>query len=131
MSQEIEKLAHIFPNEISQVNIYENGQIVAGSTIFETNSVIHAQYISASDYGRNSGALDLLFDVMINDLYSHKEYFDFGICNEHEGRFINFGLLDWKEGFGARTYIHKFFEINLSRTQEIEEIVSTNNHNKR
>ena len=121
--KEIEFLAEKFPENISQVNIYENNEIIAGCTVYETNTVAHAQYISANDYGRKSGALDLLFDVMINDLFSHKEYFDFGICNERSGKALNGGLLDWKEGFGGRTYVHEFYQLNTSNTKALQCVV--------
>ena len=121
--EEIESLAEKFPENISQVNIYENNEIIAGCTIYETATVAHAQYISANDYGRKSGALDLLFDVMINELFSHKEYFDFGICNEQAGKVLNGGLLDWKEGFGGRTYVHEFYKINTSNTKAIQSVI--------
>ena len=54
---------------------------------------------------------------MITNLFSHKEFFDFGICNEQEGRSVNTGLLDWKEGFGGRTYVHEFYEVNTTNTE--------------
>lgn len=121
--EEIESLSEKFPENISQVNIYENNEIIAGCTIYETATVAHAQYISANDYGRKSGALDLLFDVMINELFSHKEYFDFGICNEQAGKVLNVGLLDWKEGFGGRTYVHEFYKINTSNTKALQSVI--------
>jgi hypothetical protein len=111
---EIELLAERFPKNISQVNIFVNDKIVAGSTIFETENVAHAQYISANDYGRESGAIDELFNYLILELFKNKKYFDFGICNEKEGKFLNHGLLDWKEGFGGRTFTHEFYEINTA-----------------
>ena len=83
---------------------------MAGTVLFITPDVVHAQYISGIEEGRNNGALDFLFDFVIKK-YATVKYFDFGICNENAGRDLNFGLLDWKEGFGGRTFCHNFYEI--------------------
>lgn len=120
---EIEQLSNKFPNNISQVSIYKNNKIVAGSTIFETEDVAHAQYISANDFGRKNGALDKLFDYMIMEVFNDKKYFDFGISNEEEGRFLNHGLLDWKEGFGARTFVHEFYAIETANFYLLDKII--------
>lgn len=108
---------------IKQFNAYLDGQIMAGTTVFETPLVAHAQYISASEEGRKNGALDLLFDKLINFYYSDKKYFDFGIVNEDQGRRINKGLLDWKEGFGGRAYAHRFYAIETKNYIKLESIL--------
>ena len=119
---EIEKLASNFPENIKQYVILLDDNIVAGCTIFETDNVAHAQYISGNDIGRNSGCLDLLFDWLINERYKEKQYFDFGIANEEMGQKINKGLMEWKEGFGARSMSHDFYEINTSDFNLFEDI---------
>lgn len=119
---EIEKLSSDNPNRIRQFEAWENGVLMAGATVFETPSVAHAQYISASDEGRKNGAIDLLFHHLISETFAGKEVFDFGIVNEEEGRKINFGLLDWKEGFGARAYAHRFYEIETKNYINIEKM---------
>ena len=111
---EILLLASRFPENIQQHTIYLDESIVAGCTVFLNKSVAHAQYISGSDNGRNSGCLDFLFDHLLKEEYSRYNFFDFGICNEQEGLSINKGLLDWKEGFGARTVVHDFYRIDTS-----------------
>lgn len=121
--EEIILLNKLFPDNISQVNIYLDDKIVAGATIFETNHVAHAQYISSNDYGRNSGALDLLFDKLITHFYKHKKYFDFGICNEENGLRINNGLLDWKEGFGGKVFVHEIYSITISQNSKIDLLI--------
>ena len=109
--EEITDLSRKNPNKVRQFNAYFNGEIYAGTTIFETPNVAHSQYISAKNEGRKNGSLDLLFDRLITDVYKDKLHFDFGIVNENGGHNINRGLWDWKEGFGAKAYNHKFFEI--------------------
>lgn len=110
--EEIQLLKTRFPENIISKTTSLNGKIMAGSLLFITNSVVHAQYISASDEGRENGSLDFLFDEIIKE-YNQFRYFDFGICNENQGRDLNEGLLDWKEGFGGRAYSHDFYEIEL------------------
>lgn len=111
---EIELLATRFPDNIQQYTIYLDGAIVAGCTMFLNRGVAHAQYISGTVIGRDAGCLDFLFDYLIREVYKKFDYFDFGICNEQDGLLINKGLLDWKEGFGARSIVHDFYEIDTS-----------------
>lgn len=116
---EITYLSKNNPNKIRQFNAYLNGEIFAGATIFETPLVAHAQYISAKIEGRKNGSIDLLFNKLINVIFSDKKYFDFGIVNENEGRTINRGLWDWKEGFGAKVFAHRFYEIETKNYSKI------------
>jgi len=126
---EIELLSINNPNKIRQFEAWQNGVLMAGTTIFETPTVAHAQYISASDEGRKNGAIDLLFHHLIAQTFAHKKIFDFGIINEEEGRRINIGLLDWKEGFGARAYAHRFYEIETKNYVQIEKLFVTEINN--
>lgn len=121
--EEIKLLASRFPDNIKQYNIYIQTKIVAGCTIFLNKNVVHAQYISGSSEGRDSGCLDFLFDHLIKNEFSSYRYFDFGICNEKDGQFINKGLLDWKEGFGARSICHEFYEVETRNYNLLENIL--------
>lgn len=121
--KEIELLASRFPENIQQHSIYLDGIIVAGCTMFLNSTVAHAQYISGTDIGRNAGCLDFLFDFLIKEEYIKYNYFDFGICNEQGGVLINKGLLDWKEGFGARTIVHDFYEINTNSYKYLDKFL--------
>lgn len=111
---EITFLKSKFSSNIKQYNAYKDDVIVAGVTIFETDTVAHIQYISSNPSGRTLGALDFLINFLINEKYANKKYFDFGISNENQGRNVNKGLLNWKESFGARSVIHDFHEIETS-----------------
>lgn len=108
--EEITLLQTRFPENIRQFNVYKNDQIVAGTTIFETETVAHTQYISANEIGRKTGGLDFLLDYLLKH-FSHKKYFDFGTSNEAQGLKVNKGLLHWKESFGGRSIAHDFYEI--------------------
>jgi hypothetical protein len=109
--EEINYLKSKFPNNIKQFSVYKEDVIVAGATIFETDNVAHAQYISANNDKQELGSLDLLFHYLIYEVYKDKPYFDFGICNENQGKHINSGLQSWKESFGARSISHDFYSI--------------------
>ncbi|MCF6297748.1 MAG: GNAT family N-acetyltransferase [Flavobacteriaceae bacterium] len=124
--KEIEYLASKFPNNIKQFNIVKDNEIVAGCTIFETSLVAHAQYISSNTIGRKLGAIDKLFQFLILDKFKDKYFFDFGICNENDGYVINHGLLDWKEGFGGRTFVNKFYSIRTSNFQLLNNTIKKN-----
>lgn len=117
---EIELLASRFPENIKQHVIYLNGEPVAGCTMFLNKNVAHAQYISSTKIGRDSGCLDYIFDHLIKVEYSGYRYFDFGICNEREGQVINKGLLEWKEGFGARPITHDFYEVKTDEAHLLD-----------
>lgn len=118
---EIELLHSRFPKNIKQFNVYKDAEILAGVTVFETPTVAHCQYISSNTLGRNLGALDFLFDFLI-DHYSNKRYFDFGISNEAQGRKVNKGLIHWKEAFGGRSIAHDFYEVDTAQHHLLNDI---------
>ena len=74
----------------------------------------HAQYISAGEEGKRVGALDLVFDYLLTEHYRGHDFFDFGISTEDQGRVLNVGLAEQKEGFGARAVVHDFYELDLA-----------------
>ena len=110
---EIEDLHRKFSENIKLFAVYQGKTMMAGVVIYESVHVAHAQYIANSEEGRVKGALDIIFSHLINEFYRNKRYFDFGISTEGEGKFLNTGLMDYKESFGARTVVHDFYELNL------------------
>ena len=112
--EEITKLKALFPKNIRQFNVYENGAIIAGTTIFETENVAHCQYISGKEDKNELGGLDVLFQHLISIVFKSKRFFDFGISNENQGKKLNNGLSYWKESFGASTIVHDFYEVETS-----------------
>lgn len=120
---EIELLASRFPTHIKQFSAYYGDRIVAGTTIFETPTVAHAQYSAVSDEGQKVGALDFLFGWLISERYKDKRYFDFGICNEKDSRVLNHGLTVWKEGFGGRSCAHDFYEVLTRNYSKLEPVL--------
>jgi hypothetical protein len=120
--KEITLLASHFPRQIKQYSAYDGDEILAGATIYESPTVAHAQYSTVTNKGRKVGAQAYLFSSLI-ELYKNKRYFDFGISNEKEGRALNHGLQDWKEGFGARCYAHDFYEIATGDYAKLEAVL--------
>lgn len=111
---EIMMLANRFPTHIRQYNIYVESEIMAGTNLFVNPNVVHAQYIASSDEGKGNGCLDYLIDYLIRNCEEQVPYFDFGISNERDGTIINNGLLEWKEGFGAKAVSHDFYNIHTN-----------------
>ncbi|HEX8060470.1 MAG TPA: GNAT family N-acetyltransferase [Cyclobacteriaceae bacterium] len=108
---EVNLLMSRFPENIKLFEVHSD-ELLGGTLIFETEKVAHAQYISASAAGKAAGALDFLFDRLIQDTYSIKRFFSMGISNENDGRKLNDGLMDWKEGFGTSMYALDFYSID-------------------
>lgn len=111
--EEIKRLANLFTKNIRLFLAKKNGRIVSGALIYENQNIVHTQYLANSEEGRELGALDLLIDYLIKDVYKNKRYFDFGISNEDAGRYLNTGLIAQKEGFGARAVVHDFYELEI------------------
>ena len=107
--EEIEILAARFPENIKQVNIYKDGKVVAGSTVFLTKTTVHPQYVSGNADKNVYGSLDLAYDFIINKMCDDKRYFDFNISSEDNGNKINEGLIFWKESCGARSHTANTF----------------------
>lgn len=120
---EIQLLQKNFPKNIRQFNVYYNDKIVAGTTIFETSKVAHAQYISATEQKQELGSLDFLFHELLSNTFKEKPFFDFGISNENKGRNLNKGLLYWKESFGARTVTHDFYCIRTKNNNLLNDVL--------
>ena len=121
--EEIIKLKALFPKNIRQFNVYENGIIVAGTTIFESQNVVHCQYISGKEDKNELGGLDLLFQELISETFKNKRFFDFGISNENQGLKLNNGLSYWKESFGASTIVQDFYEVETSNYNKLENVL--------
>jgi hypothetical protein len=85
---------------------------MAGTTLFVNPNVVHAQYIASTEEGKKHGCLDYLIDHLIHHCDASIPYFDFGTSNENQGATINHGLLEWKEGFGAKSVSHDFYHIS-------------------
>ncbi|PJJ09051.1 acetyltransferase (GNAT) family protein [Flavobacterium sp. 1] len=121
--EEIQLLKSHFDKNIRQFNVYYNEEIVAGTTVFESENVVHCQYISKYEEQENLGSLDFLYDHLINNVFAHKHFFDFGISNENQGKTLNDGLSYWKESFGANIIVHDFYEVATIHFSKLENVL--------
>lgn len=121
--EEITLLQKRFPENIRHFNVYHENKIVAGTTVFVSDLVAHSQYISSKDDKNQLGSLDYLYNYLITDIFKNKKYFDFGTSNECNGRNLNEGLVFWKEGFGARTFVHDFYEVETFNFNKLENVL--------
>lgn len=112
-SSEMKLLMSRFPNNIKLYVAKMHGEIVGGTLIYVTPQVVHTQYISASVEGKKHGALDLLFDYIINKVYANCRYFDFGKSTEQGGAYLNEPLIFQKEGFGGRGVCYDWYQWEL------------------
>lgn len=112
-ANEMKLLMSRFPNNIRLYVAKMNGEIVGGTIIYVTPQVVHTQYISASVEGKKHGALDLLFDYIINKVYANCRYFDFGKSTEQGGAYLNEPLIFQKEGFGGRGVCYDWYQWEL------------------
>lgn len=111
--KEIDHLKDKFPNNINCYAAVLDKKIIAGVITYETDGVIHTQYLASNDLGRETGALDLLIAHIIEKIEQKFKFFDFGISNEDNGWFLNEGLINQKESFGGRAIVHDFYTVDL------------------
>lgn len=112
---EISTLRARFPEKITCVCARLNEDVVGGVVFFETDIVLHAQYIAASDEGKKLGALDLIFEDAIDKFTSRGgRWFSFGTSTENAGKKLNTGLHVFKSEFGAGTSANTTLEIEFS-----------------
>lgn len=110
---EINLLQNRFPNNIVCYNCLLGSMVVGGCVLFVMKNVVHVQYISANKIGKEVGALDLLFEELINKRYKDKAFFDFGQSTEEMGTFLNENLIFQKEGFGGRGICYDIYKYDI------------------
>lgn len=110
----MEFLARRYPENIRLFAAYKEDQLCAGVLVYESASVAHAQYIAGSDEAKREGALERIFDELLERQYAAKRYFDWGISTEQLGRYLNAGLLQNKESYGARGVAYDLYELDLT-----------------
>ena len=112
--EELQLLHSRFPEIIKLYMVYHDAEPLGGTLLFLTPQVLHTQYISANAQGKALGAIDLLFDVIINQLYADYPYIDFGKSTVSDSADLNENLIFQKEGFGARAVCYDTYEWDLS-----------------
>lgn len=103
-----------FPENIRLYTATLDGELLAGVVMYLSSPVAHCQYIGASPRGKDSKALTLLFEYLIQEsTRMGYRYFDFGISNEDHGRYLNEGLVRQKCRLGGRGIVYNTLEITL------------------
>jgi hypothetical protein len=111
--EEILLLHARFPHHIRLFTASKEGQLLGGTVLYLTQTVVHTQYISASEEGKRLRAIDALFDELLHHRQWNRPYFDFGTSNEEDGRILVEPLIYQKEGFGGRGICYDCYEYDL------------------
>ena len=112
-SEEIALLAKRFPDNIKLFSAYLEEEMLSGVIVYETKNTVHTQYMANSEKGRDYNGLDLIINYLTDEYYIDKQYFDFGISTEDEGRYLNTGLINQKETFGGRATVYDTYKLLL------------------
>ena len=110
---EMELLHSRFPDNIVLYTAKKDGVILAGILLYVSTQVARAQYSSATPEGKQLGAIDIMYDRIINDDYHHLPYFEFGTSAMADSNVINETLVFQKEGFGGRGICFDRYEWDL------------------
>lgn len=110
---EMQLLKSRFPHDIRLLMATLDGMPVGGTLLYLTPRVVHTQYISASPKGKATGALDMLFDVLLHGCKWEQPYFDFGKSSDGDGHDLNVPLIFQKEGFGGRGVCYDWYEYEV------------------
>ena len=109
-ADELRLLMSRFPDQIKLWLVCDGTNPVGGTLLFLTPRVLHTQYISATPFGKQHGAIDLLFDHLINHVYTDYPCIDFGKSTVSDSADLNAQLIFQKEGFGARAICYDTYE---------------------
>ncbi len=112
-ASEMKMLAGRFPENIKLFGAFADDEMLAGAIIYANQTVAHAQYLAASDKGKQLFALDAVLQRLLDDYYAEKRYFDFGISTERQGTYLNVGLIEFKESWGGRATVYDTYEITV------------------
>ena len=115
--EEITLLKNRFPENIKLYYVAnDKSDILGGVVLFITKNVVHMQYSATTAEGRRISALDYLYEELIYNRFAcKKEYFDFGTSVEAGGRYLNSGLIAYKERMGGRAVVYDTYAIDLKK----------------
>ena len=111
---EIMLLKRRFPNNIRLMTVCKDDVVLGGTLLYDCGQTVKTQYIVASEEGRQHGALDFLFDNLLDRYEAEgRQFFDFGTSNLPENDDLNDSLIFQKEGFGGRAVCYDTYEWKL------------------
>lgn len=100
--QEIEFLVRQHPENIELYLAWKDDECLAGVVLFKDarKGYVHTQYIASTPEGKLVGAVDAVLMHIIEATRNTFQRLSFGISTVKG--YVNYGLLEHKEGFGAR-----------------------------
>lgn len=110
--REMTSLAKGFPQNIRLFTVKTGAEILAGSVVYVSRQVAHAQYLASSPEGRAKHAMDFLM-LKLLARFSDKKFLDWGTSNENGGLVLNEGLVRQKEECGGTGIVYDTFEYTL------------------
>ena len=111
--EEMRLLMSRFPDTIRlYVAADAEGRMLGGTILYLTPNVVHTQYISASEEGKQLGVLDMLFDNLLSRSWQQR-YFDFGTSAQEDSCEVVAPLLFQKLGFGGRAVCYDTYRYDL------------------
>lgn len=112
---ELEQLCRNFPEEIFlALARAADGELVGGMLLFASHQVLTTQYIAANARGKKTGALELLVASLQSDYCSGYRFLNFGASRDPALAALKRGILEFKEGFGARSVCVPTFELEIT-----------------
>ena len=110
---ELKLLKDRLPENIHLFAAMKDSKMIAGTVVYEYDTVVHTQYMAADEEARTIGALDLAVATVIEKYKDSKKWLDFGISTEHGKIYLNEGLCSQKEGFGGRTGVYEVWSLKI------------------
>ena len=110
---ELQLLKSRFPGQIRLFGGFLDDAMLSGALVYDFGHVVHTQYLASSDEGKGLGALDCLLSHLLDQVFSERDGFSFGISTEKDGHYLNEGLIFQKEGFGGRGIVFDQYELDL------------------
>lgn len=111
--EEITLLKEKFPENIRLFEAKLEGELIAGTVLFDFGNTIHTQYLATSEKGGKLGGLDFVNYYLIEIFANTKKFYSFGISTEQNGNYLNEGLIDQKERMGGRGIVLDTYEIDI------------------
>jgi hypothetical protein len=111
--EEMELLAGRFPENIRLYGAYRGEQLCAGALVYESKNVAHVQYGAGADEAKQEGAMECIYDELLERRYATIRYFDWGVSTEQAGHWLNPSLVQNKEGYGARGVAYDSYELDV------------------
>ena len=101
-----------FNDRIEFYGVYSGEKIIAGSMVFLFGQdILHTQYLASDNDYLKLFPMDFLIVNLIREAVDRNmKTLTLGICTEDRGRYLNFGLSRFKEGFGTTFFINRSYE---------------------